>query len=70
MLRVKICGICDLSAAQTAAAAGADYIGLHFCDSARRISPEAAKAIIDALDVRPGIVGVFIDEDHQGRHGG
>src|SRR5258708_7479734 len=63
MLRIKICGICDLSAAQTAAEAGADYLGFHFCDSARRVSPEDAKAVIDALDVRPGIVGVFIDED-------
>jgi phosphoribosylanthranilate isomerase len=52
-----------VSAAKTAAEAGADYIGFHFCDSARRVSPEEAKAIIDALDVRPGIVGVFIDED-------
>jgi phosphoribosylanthranilate isomerase len=63
MVRVKICGICDLAAAQTAAAAGADLIGFHFCDSARRVSPEEAKAIIGALDVRPKIVGVFIDED-------
>jgi phosphoribosylanthranilate isomerase len=63
MVRVKICGICDLAAAQTAVAAGADLIGFHFCDSARRVSPEEAKAIIGALDVRPKIVGVFIDED-------
>ncbi len=63
MVRVKICGICDLAAAQIAVAAGADLIGFHFCDSARRVSPEEAKAIIGALDVRPKIVGVFIDED-------
>ncbi len=63
MLRVKICGICDLPGARSVVEAGADLIGFHFCDSARRVSPEAAKAIIDALDVRPKIVGVFIDED-------
>jgi phosphoribosylanthranilate isomerase len=63
MLRVKICGICDLPAAQAAAEAGADLIGFHFCDSARRISPEEARAIIESLDVRPEIVGVFIDEE-------
>jgi phosphoribosylanthranilate isomerase len=63
MVRIKICGICDLSAAQTASEAGADLIGFHFCDSARRVSPEQVKAIVDALDVRPRIVGVFIDED-------
>jgi len=63
MLRVKICGICDLPAAQAAADAGADLIGFHFCDSARRVSPEEARAIIESLDVRPEIVGVFIDEE-------
>src|SRR4029077_20416702 len=30
--------------------------------SDRRISPEEAKAIIDGLDIRPRIVGVFIDQ--------
>jgi phosphoribosylanthranilate isomerase len=63
MVRVKICGICDAPAARLAAEAGADLIGFHFCPSPRRISPEAAKAIVDSLDVRPVIVGVFIDEE-------
>ena len=63
MIRVKICGICDYDAAATAAAAGADLIGFHFCDSERRVTPEDAKAIVDELDVRPRVVGVFIDED-------
>jgi phosphoribosylanthranilate isomerase len=63
VVRVKICGICDVSSARAAAEAGADLIGFHFCDSARRISPEAAVSIIQSLDVRPQIVGVFIDED-------
>jgi len=63
VIRIKICGICDYGAAATAAAAGADLIGFHFCDSKRRVSPEEAKAIVDELDVRPRVVGVFIDED-------
>ncbi len=63
MIRIKICGICDYGAAATAAAAGADLIGFHFCDSSRRVTPEEAKAIVDDLDVRPRVVGVFIDED-------
>ena len=62
MIRIKICGICDLEGARLAADAGADMIGFHFCDSDRRVSPEQAKSIIDALSVRPQLVGVFIDQ--------
>jgi len=62
LIRIKICGICDLEAAKSAVDAGADLIGFHFCDSDRRVSPEEAKAIVDELFVRPKIVGVFIDE--------
>jgi phosphoribosylanthranilate isomerase len=63
MVRVKICGICDLAGAAAAVESGADLLGFHFCSSPRRVTPEEAKAIIDALDVRPKIVGVFIDQD-------
>ncbi len=63
MIRVKICGICDLDGARVAAEAGADLIGFHFCDSERRISPEEARAILDEMSVRPKVVGVFIDEE-------
>jgi len=62
LIRIKICGICDLESARTAVEAGADLIGFHFCDSDRRVSPEEAKAIVDELPVRPRIVGVFIDQ--------
>jgi len=62
VIRVKICGICDLEAANMAVEAGADLIGFHFCDSDRRVSPEEARSIIEELLVRPKIVGVFIDE--------
>jgi|ERR1700738_977973 phosphoribosylanthranilate isomerase len=63
MVKVKICGICDAGAAQAAVEAGADMLGFHFCSSDRRVSPEEAKSIVDGLDVRPAIVGVFIDQD-------
>jgi phosphoribosylanthranilate isomerase len=63
MIRVKICGLCDAGAAAEAAAAGADLLGFHFCSSLRRVTPELAKEIVDGLDVRPRIVGVFIDQD-------
>jgi phosphoribosylanthranilate isomerase len=63
MVRVKICGICDSDGAAAAVEAGADLLGFHFCPSLRRISPEEARAIVDGLDVRPKIVGVFIDQE-------
>jgi phosphoribosylanthranilate isomerase len=63
MVQVKICGICDAAGAAAAIEAGADLIGFHFCTSQRRVTPEEAKAIIDALSLRPTIVGVFIDQD-------
>lgn len=62
MIRIKICGICDLDGAKAAAESGADLIGFHFCDSDRRVTPEDAKKILEALDVHPRIVGVFIDQ--------
>jgi phosphoribosylanthranilate isomerase len=62
-IQVKICGICDSAGAQSAIEAGADLLGFHFCTSERRVSPEEAKAIVDALSLRPTIVGVFIDQD-------
>jgi phosphoribosylanthranilate isomerase len=63
MVRVKICGICDAGAAASAADAGADLLGFHFCPSRRRVTPEEARAIVEGLDVRPAIVGVFIDQE-------
>ncbi len=59
---VKVCGICDVEAARSAVEAGADLIGFHFCPSLRRMTPEAARAIIEVLDRRPEVVGVFIDQ--------
>jgi phosphoribosylanthranilate isomerase len=65
VVQVKICGICDAAGAAAAVEAGADLIGFHFCSSQRRITPEEAKAIIDALALRPQIVGVFIDQEQE-----
>lgn len=62
MIRIKICGICDLESARVATEAGADLIGFHFCDSSRRVTPDEAKAILDELGVHTRVVGVFIDE--------
>jgi phosphoribosylanthranilate isomerase len=62
LIRIKICGICDLDSAKASVEAGADLIGFHFCDSDRRVTPEEAKKVLDDLDVHPRIVGVFIDQ--------
>jgi phosphoribosylanthranilate isomerase len=62
MVKVKICGICSAGDAQYAVDAGADLLGFHFCSSPRRIEPELARSIVEALDSRPTIVGVFIDQ--------
>ncbi|HYM67854.1 MAG TPA: phosphoribosylanthranilate isomerase, partial [Patescibacteria group bacterium] len=63
MVKVKICGICDSAGAAAAAEAGADMIGFHFCSSPRRVTPEDARSMAGALNVRPAIVGVFLDQD-------
>jgi phosphoribosylanthranilate isomerase len=65
MVRVKICGICDAAGAEMAAESGADLLGFHFCSSDRRVTPEAAKVIIDDLAARPKIVGVFLDQPEE-----
>jgi phosphoribosylanthranilate isomerase len=59
---VKICGLCDVESALAAVEAGADLLGFHFCDSKRRITPDAAVKILDQLPDGPALVGVFIDQ--------
>ena len=58
---VKICGIRSSAAAQTAAQAGADWIGFVFAPSRRHIDPDTA-AMISASMVGPAKVGVFVDQ--------
>jgi len=63
MTVVKICGICDPGAARTAAEAGADMLGFHFCSSRRRVTVDEACSIVAQLaERRPQLVGVFIDQ--------
>jgi phosphoribosylanthranilate isomerase len=58
-LKIKICGITNPEDALAAAGLGADYVGLVFAESKRRISPETAAAIVAVLPEGTTPVGVF-----------
>lgn len=62
--RVKICGITRVEDALTAARLGAHAIGLVFyAGSPRAVTPEQARAIIDALPPFVMTVGLFVNAD-------
>lgn len=56
---VKVCGITVPDDARVAAAAGADAVGLIFAESPRRVTVEAAAAVVAALPRGVRAVGVF-----------
>ena len=60
--KVKVCGIRTLEAARAAVSAGADMIGFVFAESKRKITPEKAAQIAEALPDSIEKVGVFVNE--------
>lgn len=62
---VKICGISTAKHALHSARAGADMLGFVFAESRRRVTPDAARAIVTALREAGHAVmtvGVFVNE--------
>ena len=61
-MKIKLCGVRTVPDALLCASAGADEIGVIFAErSRRRVTPEQAKAIRDALPAHVPLVGVFFD---------
>jgi len=59
--RIKICGVTTAEDARAIVAAGADFLGLVFTESPRRVDREQARAIRAAVP-DADLVGVFQDE--------
>ena len=63
-VKVKICGVKDVTIATEAEKYGADYIGLVFCKKSKRcISIDKAKEIISALKPSTLVVALFSNDE-------
>ncbi len=63
MTWIKICGITNIEDGLKAASLGVDALGFIFAPSMRRVEPDTAQKIIQALPTTLLKVGVFVDED-------
>ena len=60
MTQIKICGLKNSSAIETAVIAGADYLGFVFAESPRRVRPEKVRELTKNLPEEIKKVGVFV----------
>ncbi|GAA0498705.1 phosphoribosylanthranilate isomerase [Salinibacillus aidingensis] len=60
-MKVKICGVKNIHAVKGAVDAGADFIGLMFAESKRRISIDQAKKLATYIPPHVKKVGVFVN---------
>ena len=63
MTKVKICGLKEAEHVQAAVNAGADFIGLMFAPSKRRITVEEAIELVKIIPSNVKKVGVFVNEE-------
>ncbi len=62
MVRVKICGLMEVEHAEKAGKSGADFIGMVFAESKRKMTFEQASRLVESvqdINPRPEAVGVF-----------
>ncbi len=64
-MKVKICGNTNVEDVRLALELGADYIGLIFTESKRRVSLETARVIVAAFPKFKSFVGVFCNQPKQ-----
>lgn len=60
MTQIKICGLKNSSAIETAVIAGADYLGFVFAESPRKVRPEKVRELTKELPLEIKKVGVFV----------
>lgn len=65
MLKIKICGITSVADAEAAAEEGADFLGLVFAKSPRRVDLSTACEIVRSLPPTITPVGVFQDQPYE-----
>jgi len=62
MAKVKICGNTRIEDVRLAASLGADYLGLIFTESKRKVSQEVARSIVQTLPNFKNFVAVFSNQ--------